>query len=77
MNTYASMLSFAVQGKISTNAKTLSSPGTVIEHVCSHYLEQESDYPSYCLAVPVSNNEGGIIYEARIEDGRVFYENRW
>lgn len=27
--------------------------------------------------VPVSNNEGGIIYEARIEDGRVFYENRW
>ena len=27
--------------------------------------------------VPVSNNDGGTIYEARIEDGKLFYENRW
>ena len=29
------------------------------------------------VAVPVSNNDSGIIYEARIEDGKLQYENRW
>ena len=27
--------------------------------------------------VPVSKNDGGAVYEARIEDGKLFYENRW
>lgn len=27
--------------------------------------------------VPVANNDGGAIYEARIDEGKLFYENRW
>lgn len=27
--------------------------------------------------VPISKNDGGAVYEARIEDGKLFYENRW
>ena len=33
---------------------------------------------SNCVyAVPVCSSDGGIVYEARIEDGKLFYENRW
>ncbi len=31
-----------------------------------------------CLStVPVAGGEGGVVYEARIEDGRLFYEGKW
>ena len=34
-------------------------------------------YASYLLSsVPVAKNDGGAVYEARIEDGKLYYENR-
>ena len=31
-------------------------------------------YPVF--TVPVAKNDGGAVYEARIEDGKLYYENR-
>ena len=38
----------------------------------------ETDFYICLMAVPVATSgSGGLIYEAKIEDGKLFYENRW
>ena len=34
------------------------------------------DVCSCVLPVPVAKNDGGPVYEAKIEDGKLYYENR-
>ena len=33
--------------------------------------------PALFCAVPVGGGDGGVIYEARIEEGRLCYETKW
>ena len=46
----------------------------------SRYIYCSSSNSSICyiqvFTVPVAKNDGGAVYEARIEDGKLYYENR-